>query len=84
MSDYATYPFDFHKLFTLQKLWQWLPSCAKAFTYVVRLGKKTAPVIAMILNKTSAQGYARLFIFGFLLLFYLVWMNLKDEDRSSN
>lgn len=35
VSDYATYPFDFHKLFTLQKLWQRLLSCAKAFTYVV-------------------------------------------------
>lgn len=31
MSDYATYPFDFHKLFTLQKLWQRLLSCAEAF-----------------------------------------------------
>lgn len=50
MSDYATYPFDFHKLFTLQKLWQWLLSCAKAFTYVVCL-RNAAPVIAIILKK---------------------------------
>lgn len=49
MSDYATYPFDFHKLFTLQKLWQWLLSCAKAFTYVVCLGN-AAPVMAIILK----------------------------------
>lgn len=49
MSDYATYPFDFHKLFTLQKLWQWLLSCAKAFTYVVCL-ENAAPVIAIILK----------------------------------
>lgn len=50
VSDYATYPFDFHKLFTLQKLWQWLLSCAKAFTYVVCL-RNAAPVIAIILKK---------------------------------
>lgn len=50
VSDYATYPFDFHKLFTLQKLWQRLLSCAKAFTYVVCL-ENAAAVIAIILSK---------------------------------
>lgn len=54
MSDYATYPFDFHKLFTLQKLWQWLLSCAKAFTYVVCL-RNAAPVIAIILKKKKKE-----------------------------
>lgn len=48
VSDYATYLFDFHKLFTLQKLWQRLLSCAKAFTYVVCL-ENAAAVIAIIL-----------------------------------
>lgn len=60
MSDYATYPFDFHKLFTLQKLWQWLLSCAKAFTYVVCLGN-AAPVIAIILKmKKKKWNHIRL------------------------
>lgn len=54
VSDYATYPFDFHKLFTLQKLWQWLLSCAKVFTYVVCL-RNAAPVIAIILKKKEKQ-----------------------------
>lgn len=54
MSDYATYPFDFHKLFTLQKLWQRLLSCAKAFTYVVCL-ENAAAVIAIILKKKKTQ-----------------------------
>lgn len=52
MSDYATHPFDFHRLFTLQKLWQWVLSCAKAFTYVVLL-RNAAPVIAIILEKKT-------------------------------
>lgn len=48
VSDYATYPFDFHKLFTLQKSWQRLLSGAKAFTYVVCL-ENAAAVIVIIL-----------------------------------
>lgn len=55
MSDYATRPFDFHKLFTLQKLWQRLLSCAKAFTYVVCL-ENAAAVIAIILKKKTERG----------------------------
>lgn len=55
MSDYATYPFDFHKLFTLQKLWQRLLSCAKAFTYVVCL-ENAAAVIAIILKKKETES----------------------------
>lgn len=67
VSDYATHPFDFHKLFTLQEMWQWLLSCAKAFTYVLCL-RNAVPVIAIILNKASPQGYTRLVLFTFLLL----------------
>lgn len=58
MSDYATCPFDFHKLFTLQKLWQRLLSGAKAFTYVVWL-ENAAAVIAIILKKKGGRGADR-------------------------
>lgn len=76
MSDYATHPFDFHKLFTLQKLWQRLLSCAKAFTYVVCL-ENAAAVIAIILKKKKKKrqseekqtGIHGACLFCFLVLF---------------
>lgn len=90
VSDYATYPFDFHKLFTLQKLWQWLLSCAKAFTYVVCLGN-AAPVMAIILKmKKKKRNHIRLhwachFQFsGAILQAGIFKVPKGGENKSSN
>lgn len=91
MSDYATYPFDFHKLFTLQKLWQRLLSCAKAFTYVVCL-ENAAAVIAIILKKKKRQSEEKqtgihgacLFLFSCVvsILFVLLGRKINQTDEA--
>lgn len=83
MSDYATYQFDFHKLFTLQKLWRWLLSCAKAFTYVVR---NAAQVKAIILEKTKNIRLHKACHFAFLhLLLALLFAEkiLADKTKAA-
>lgn len=64
------HPFDFHEVFTLQKLWQWLLSCAKAFTYVVYF-RIAAPVIAIILTKKKKKIQRQTWGLSFNILFYL-------------
>lgn len=92
VSDYATRPFDFHKLFTLQKTWQRLLSCAKVFTYVVCL-KNAAAVIAIILQKRREGERAReaktdgstqgLSFSVFLCCFHLVWQKWMDKKTKN-
>lgn len=91
MSDYATYPFDFHKLFTLQKLWQRLLSCAKAFTYVVCL-ENAAAVIAIILQEKerkrerkeqTGRREACLFLFSCVVsILFVLWVEKKQMDEE--
>lgn len=88
VSDYATYPFDFHKLFTLQKLWQRLLSCAKAFTYVVCL-ENAAAVIAIILQEKerkrerkeqTGRREACLFLFSCVVsILFVLWVEKKPD-----
>lgn len=90
MSDYATYPFDFHKLFTLQKLRRWLLSCAKAFTYVVCLGN-AVPVMAIILKMEKKKEPHKItpfschFLFSCAILQAGIFKVPKEgESKASN